>query len=285
MYILKGPHRFVISKLFGKILIWLLIIIITLLLISYIYGIWTIELVYSVGHNSQKYGTFIMKARLPAFLSKYEKKKSLTDLMKEFPKVNVTDVTQIAKPTCKDLIRWNKTAIVLALIYQQNMPFARIPDAQYPILTADCAKFIKEKQYIIEPITKEEEKFPIAFSILIYKDIEQFERLLRIIYRPQNYYCVHVDIKASQSVHDGARSLARCFENVFIATKLVNVLWGSYSVLEAELICMNDLWKYKQWKYFINLTGLEFPLQTNLDIVKILKIFHGANNIEGTVLR
>jgi uncharacterized membrane protein HdeD (DUF308 family) len=57
-----------------------------------------------------------------------------------------------------------------------------------------------------------------------------------------------------------------------------------YPVLPVYLDC--DLWKYnKKWKYFINLTGQEFPLRTNYELVKILKIYNGSNDIEGTVKR
>ena len=40
---------------------------------------------------------------------------------------------------------------------------------------------------------------------------------------------------------------------------------------------MQYLWKAKSWKYYINLTGQEFPLKTNLEIVQILKAMGGAN--------
>lgn len=46
---------------------------------------------------------------------------------------------------------------------------------------------------------------------------------------------------------------------------------------------MNMLWThYVKWRYFINLTGQEFPLKTNKELVKILKSFKGANDISGT---
>ncbi len=52
------------------------------------------------------------------------------------------------------------------------------------------------------------------------------------------------------------------------------------SVLDADLFCMEDLLKYKKWRYFINLTGQEFPLKTNADLVEILTAFNGANSID-----
>ena len=40
---------------------------------------------------------------------------------------------------------------------------------------------------------KPEEDFPLAFGLMVYHNFEQIEQLLRVIYRPQNYYCFHVD--------------------------------------------------------------------------------------------
>ena len=116
----------------------------------------------------------------------------------------------------------------------------------------------------------------------MYKDPDQVERLLRAIYRPQNYYCIHVDLNATAEVYESMRSIAACFENVILPTNRSKVEWATYTVLEPEFFCMEALWKYKSWKYFINLTGQEFPLQTNLDFVRILRVFNGANNVGGS---
>ena len=40
-----------------------------------------------------------------------------------------------------------------------------------------------------------------------------------------------------------------------------------------------------EWRYFINLTGQEFPLKTNKELVRILSHYHGANDIAGTTDR
>ena len=34
------------------------------------------------------------------------------------------------------------------------------------------------------------------------------------------------------------------------------------------------------WKYLLNLASTEFPLRTNYELARILKIFNGANDIE-----
>ena len=95
-------------------------------------------------------------------------------------------------------------------------------------------------------------------------------------------YCIHPDKKASPEFHRVMQNLAQCFPNVFIASKLEAVVYASYSRLQAEINCMLDLLeRQEKWEYMINLVGQVFPLKTNREIVKILKIYNGANDIEG----
>ena len=111
----------------------------------------------------------------------------------------------------------------------------------------------------------------------------QVERLLRAIYRPQNVYCIHVDLNSPPEVQVGMMSLVRCFPNVFIASKLENVVYRRFTRLQADINCMSDHVKQDdRWRYLINVAGEAFPLRTNAEIVKILKIYNGANDIDGT---
>ena len=73
-----------------------------------------------------------------------------------------------------------------------------------------------------------------------------------------------------------------CFPaNVFLATKPANILYP-LNVLDGELSCMDDLIRMnKTWKYYINLTGEEFPLVTNFELVTVLSKLHGVNFISG----
>ena len=164
-------------------------------------------------------------------------------------------------------------------------PWATIPAAAYVNLAADCRCFRAKMGYDVTSSTPEEKDFPIAFSILMYDNLEQTERLLRVIYRPQNVYCIHVDGKSPTTVHLGAAAIAACFENVFVARPAVNVSWGQISVVDAELLCMRKLLASdKSWKYFVNLVGRDFPLRSNGELVKILKSFNGSNYIAGVIL-
>ncbi|XP_076457430.1 beta-1,3-galactosyl-O-glycosyl-glycoprotein beta-1,6-N-acetylglucosaminyltransferase 4-like [Babylonia areolata] len=157
-----------------------------------------------------------------------------------------------------------------------------VSDKMVASLATSCPSLKKMFPFITSALTEEERDFPIAFSLLVFKDAEQVLRLLRTIYRPQNYYCVHVDVKSDEEFHRAMSAVVGCFPNVFLSSRSVDVQWAKFSVLEPEIICMEDLWRHKKWKYFINLTGQEFPLKTNYELVKILTAYRGANNLEGT---
>ena len=206
-----------------------------------------------------------------------------------------------AKPDTKRLVK-----VLRRKVKKWSWEFKELTTKWYLNATKDCDWFKQTRGYITSSLTQEEEEFPLAFSMLVFKDFEMAERLLRTVYRPQNLYCIHVDSKADPEFYTAFQSLASCFPgNVRMSSRRVNVTWGTFTVLEPELICMKDLWdlnnhaavhrdeanaqsvnsqdsvlqrKRKKWTYFINLTGQEFPLKTNYEIVGILKAFKGANS-------
>ena len=171
---------------------------------------------------------------------------------------------------------------------EKTLPKENANTRSSPVLSdkGQCPKYIKEQMYITSPITKNEKDFPLAYSILIYTEVSQFQRLLRAIYRPQNIYCIHIDKKSSESFKAAIYKITDCFQNVFVASKAVDVRWGTFSVLEPEFVCMKELLRRnKRWKYFINLTGQEFPIRTNSELVNILSAINGSNLVEGSVKR
>ena len=145
-----------------------------------------------------------------------------------------------------------------------------------------CIKFKLSRGYRLNALDQEEENFPIAFNILMHKDIDQVEMLLRSIYRPQNSYCIHIDSKSDPDVVESVRAIASCFDNVFLASRLERVVYAGYSRLQADINCMKDQLKSPvKWKYLLNVAGQEMPAKSNLEMVKILKIYNGANDVEG----
>ena len=123
----------------------------------------------------------------------------------------------------------------------------------------------------MEPVSDVEAVYPIAYSIVIHKQFQMFERLFKAIYRPQNIYCIHVDQKAGNVFKTAVKNLISCFDNVFQPEKQVEVYYRHYSRVEADLVCLKELERYN-YKYVLNLCGQDFPLVTNL-VVFLLRGF------------
>ncbi|XP_059825719.1 beta-1,3-galactosyl-O-glycosyl-glycoprotein beta-1,6-N-acetylglucosaminyltransferase-like [Hypanus sabinus] len=197
------------------------------------------------------------------------------DLFEENPRYYVN---------CTSIISGNEEAIQLAKLQTISMEFInrpRLGEKDYINLTKHCDNFIKLQKYITFPLSKEEEEFPIAYSIVVHQRIDMFERLLRSIYTPQNFYCIHVDQKSPEIFKAAVKGIASCFDNVFIASQIESVIYASWSRVQADLNCMKDLLrKNSRWKYLINLCGKDFPIKTNLEIVETLKALKGKNSLE-----
>ncbi|CAH8639387.1 unnamed protein product [Heterobilharzia americana] len=89
-------------------------------------------------------------------------------------------------------------------------------------------------------ITREELNFPLAFSIITYRDFERALRLIKAIYRPYNIYCIHIDKKSTTTDYaEFVQHVQQLGENIYFVPdkQRVHVVWGRYSVLEADLIC------------------------------------------------
>ena len=123
--------------------------------------------------------------------------------------------------------------------------------------------------------------FPIAFAISVYKSAQLLEKLLQAIYMPQNIYCIHIDLKSPETFRSAVTEMIRCLPNVFLTEKRVDVIYPHISILHAQFNCMEDLLKTgKDWKYFINLVGQDFPLYENRELVSALRSLNGKNNIQ-----
>jgi mucin type N-acetylglucosaminyltransferase 3 len=64
--------------------------------------------------------------------------------------------------------------------------------------------------------------------------IPALEELLRAIYEPQNYYCIHVDAKSNQVFKDQVEKICSCFPNVFESDRNVEVTYLSWSIAEVN---------------------------------------------------
>jgi hypothetical protein len=186
--------------------------------------------------------------------------------------------------SCPNLFESDPDELKHALALLSDLNYSSsITDNQYNISKQQCPIYRSERfneSFHLED-TSINRQFPLAFNIIMHENIEQFERLLRVIYRPQNFYCIHLDNGASSDVFEGVKSIVQCFNNVFLSSKREKVLYATFSRLQADLNCMQDLLQYPSWKYLLNVANTELPLKTNNELVKILSIYRGYNDIEG----
>uniref|UniRef100_A0A8C5SBG9 Beta-1,3-galactosyl-O-glycosyl-glycoprotein beta-1,6-N-acetylglucosaminyltransferase 3 n=1 Tax=Laticauda laticaudata TaxID=8630 RepID=A0A8C5SBG9_LATLA len=185
--------------------------------------------------------------------------------------------------SCSGISRGDIKAMQDALMSKMQWKSKRLAldEMFYLNLTKDCRTFKERRRFIGFHLSEEEENFPIAYSMVIHEKIEMFERLLRSIFAPQNVYCVHVDSKSPELFQKAVRGIASCFDNVFLASKQESVVYASWSRVQADLNCMKDLLQSKvRWKYLLNTCGTDFPIKTNREIVRSLKLLNGKNNME-----
>ena len=127
----------------------------------------------------------------------------------------------------------------------------------------------------------EEVNFPIAYALVFHNNTQQLLRLLKVLWRPQNVFCLHPDAKQNEEFVSFFRDFASCLDNVFIASKLERVIYAHHTIMDAQLNCMNDLLTLSEtrWKYILTLCGTELPLKTNREIVVGLKQLKGGTGI------
>ncbi|XP_053319726.1 beta-1,3-galactosyl-O-glycosyl-glycoprotein beta-1,6-N-acetylglucosaminyltransferase 3-like [Spea bombifrons] len=184
---------------------------------------------------------------------------------------------------CSKVVEGDSVAVTLAHMYNLNIKSKRVQltERDYMNFTEDCENYKVKRNFLSFVMSKEEEDYPIAYSIVIQDNIEMFERLLRSIYTPQNIYCVHVDDKAPNIFKQAVKAITSCFGNVFMATKLEDMIHALWSRVQADLNCMKDLLDSNiKWVYLLNACGSDFPIKTNAEIVNTLKVLNGKNSVE-----
>ncbi|MCX6967386.1 MAG: hypothetical protein NTZ46_06315 [Verrucomicrobia bacterium] len=111
----------------------------------------------------------------------------------------------------------------------------------------------------------------LAYCILAHKNPAQIARLLKAIAHPDNVCVIHYDKRASREEHAALVRMAREFGNVQLLPPRP-ILWGRYSVIGTQLegirrcLAMGD-----RWSHFITLSGQDFPLQPQAQMVAELE--------------
>ena len=189
----------------------------------------------------------------------------------------ITTVNPPVKANCQQLKAKNRTEQEIVLGKLKNWTNKETIDEFY--------SKVKRCSYVRDLLSRDnfyisdtEKKFPLAYVILFHNSPQQIMRLLRVIYRPHNVYCLHPDGKADKNIIRAFRKLASCFDNIVIPDDLVEVTYMHISMVDAQLKCLRYLtYNYQPvlWKYANILCGKELPFNSNRVMVDTLSKLNG----------
>ena len=81
----------------------------------------------------------------------------------------------------------------------------------------------------------------MAFSYVVHKT-------------PYNSYCIYIDLKASEDIKKAYQSLVNCYQShfpnttIFVFPQPAEVYWGHYSLLNADLRCLEALYERNRYR-------------------------------------
>ncbi|WP_410494846.1 beta-1,6-N-acetylglucosaminyltransferase [Chryseobacterium sp. CH25] len=112
---------------------------------------------------------------------------------------------------------------------------------------------------------------------MIHHKPHVFKAMFQKIYTKDQFYLIHIDRKAQDSFTEEIQLYITQFPNVFILESL-NIVSGGFSMIQAELNAMEFLLNAsREWDYFINLSGEDYPLKSQPIIRNFLTVNNGRN--------
>ncbi len=119
-----------------------------------------------------------------------------------------------------------------------------------------------------------------AHLIMVHSQPDQLGRLIRAIDHPDNLFLVHVDRKSPRRVHERIAAFASARSNVHLMQPR-DVRWASWSVVATTLAGIAELMRLNaHWSHFSNLSGQDFPLRSQAEIITHLQRRPDANYVE-----
>ncbi|KAI6189376.1 hypothetical protein M3Y97_00001400 [Aphelenchoides bicaudatus] len=147
-------------------------------------------------------------------------------------------------------------------------------------LPTDCNSILERNNFHRKPLSKEENKFPLAYARNVFQDYRFLEITLSTTYAPQNFYCFSIDGKANKLFRQRMNNLAKCFPNVHITDFTAKMDSAGHNTNAHHMACLKWLAdKNKKWKYVMLLQNHDIPLKTNQEMVQILKWYNGTNDV------
>ncbi|WP_307449237.1 MULTISPECIES: beta-1,6-N-acetylglucosaminyltransferase [Chryseobacterium] len=117
----------------------------------------------------------------------------------------------------------------------------------------------------------------IAYLIMVHHKPQAFKDLFQKIYTKDQFYLIHIDRKAKPEVTEEIQLFLTRFPNAYVLESM-NIVSGGFSMIQAELNAMEYLLNVsREWDYFINLSGSDYPLKSQNIIRKFLYEQRGRN--------
>lgn len=117
----------------------------------------------------------------------------------------------------------------------------------------------------------------IAYFIMVHDEPEQFIRMFKTIYTRDQFYLIHIDRKANEEVTEMVQGFTIQYPNVYILESM-NITSGGFNMVQIQLNAIEFLLNAStEWEYFINLSGEDYPLRSQVIIRKFLTAQNGKN--------
>jgi hypothetical protein len=115
---------------------------------------------------------------------------------------------------------------------------------------------------------KTKTKLPtIAYSIVVHKRPDLLRVWLYLTHDPDNFYMIHVDSKAPDDVYEDIVHLSREYTNVHINPDRYYTIYYGWSVMWNHISNYMRIKQLNQTRdYYINVSGMELPIQTRKEI-------------------
>ena len=115
-----------------------------------------------------------------------------------------------------------------------------------------------------------------AYLIMAHNHFVQLGKMLRCLDDEAVDIFLHIDKKAKCDKEVLTKSVSK---SKLYFTKQVSVNWGGYSQIEAEIILLEEATSVGHYKYLHFLTGVDFPLKKQKDILEFYNNRGGENFI------
>lgn len=99
-----------------------------------------------------------------------------------------------------------------------------------------------------------------AFLILAHKDDDNFRALLSLLDNESNDLFIHMDIKNKSYKASEIELIAK--HSKIYHTKRINVQWGSFSMVKAELELLSKATRTGHYEYYHLISGADLPIKS-----------------------